>query len=52
MENVMMEKIIQESGVENVVMEKMSLKKIFLELRTLCKNLFSKLSNCPEMNIF
>ena len=39
-------------GVENIVMEKMSLKKIFLELRTLCKNLFSKLLNCHEMNIF
>ena len=46
-----MEKIIQESGVDNVTMEKMSLKKIFLELRTLCKNLFSKLLNCREINI-
>ena len=39
-------------GVENVVMQKMTLKTIFLELKTLCKNLFSKFSNCNEMNIF
>ena len=47
-----MEKIIQQLGVENIVMEKMRLNKIFFELRTRCKNLFSKFSNCHEINIF